>query len=138
MNIIKRLFKNTFAHLTYSWHFVWWINLWKDWHTIIIMEYNWVLCLSKLKQWARLMLSAVFWSCITKPSLKILSQYFSLAHSVIGVTFVVHMSTFLITASFGLVWVITPETFPKKYRYEEEPKSNQSSRSKIHIPTVLM
>ena len=39
------------------------------------------------------------------------------SHLGIGVTFVVHMSTFLITASFGLVWVITPETFPKKYRY---------------------
>ena len=35
----------------------------------------------------------------------------------LGVNFVVHMSTFLITASFGLVWVITPETFPKKYRW---------------------
>ena len=39
------------------------------------------------------------------------------SNSGICVTFVVHMSTFLITASFGLVWVITPETFPKKYRY---------------------
>jgi len=38
------------------------------------------------------------------------------SNSGICVTFVVHMSTFLITASFGLVWVITPETFPKKYR----------------------
>jgi hypothetical protein len=49
------------------------------------------------------------------------------------------MSTFLITASFGLVWVITPETFPKKYRYlqlkeyKAEPKSNQSPKSKILI-----
>ena len=34
----------------------------------------------------------------------------------LGKTFVVHMTTFLITASFGIVWVITPETFPKKYR----------------------
>jgi hypothetical protein len=62
---------------------------------------------------------------------------------VIGVTFVVHMSTFLITASFGMVWVITPETFPKKYRYlqlkeyKAEPKSNQSQKSKILICRYL-
>ena len=68
------------------------------------------------------------------------------SHFGIGVTFVVHMSTFLITASFGLVWVITPETFPKKYRYitwlqlkeyETEPKSNESPKSKILICRYL-
>ena len=34
----------------------------------------------------------------------------------IGQTFVVHLSTFLITASFALIWAITPETFPQRYR----------------------
>merc|ERR1719232_1144450 len=30
--------------------------------------------------------------------------------------FLVHVSTFFITASFSLIWVITPESFPIKYR----------------------
>ena len=51
----------------------------------------------------------------------------------IGITFVVHMSTFLITASFGLVWVITPETFPKKYRYLYFKEYKTEPKSKIHI-----
>ena len=33
-----------------------------------------------------------------------------------GFILVVHLSTFLIKASFDLAWVATPETFPKKHR----------------------
>ena len=34
-----------------------------------------------------------------------------------SLTFVTHMTTFLETAAFGLIWVITPTMFPKRYRY---------------------
>lgn len=39
-----------------------------------------------------------------------------------GFILLVHLSTFLITASFGLIWVITPETFPQQHRYELNSK----------------
>ena len=33
-----------------------------------------------------------------------------------GMEYLVHVSSFFITASFSLMWSIVPETFPKKYR----------------------
>ena len=43
-------------------------------------------------------------------------MYNSLSSPVNGWIFLAHLTSFWGTASFELIWVITPETFPKKYR----------------------
>ena len=43
-------------------------------------------------------------------------EFDSEQHLGLGMNYVVHVSSFFNTALFSLIWVIVPETFPKKYR----------------------
>ena len=43
-------------------------------------------------------------------------KYDSLSSPINGLVFLAHLTSLWGTASFELIWVITPETFPKKYR----------------------
>ena len=43
-------------------------------------------------------------------------NYNSLSTPINGLVFLAHLTSMWGTASFELIWVITPETFPKKYR----------------------